>query len=191
LKESVFGVSLVTNTPHKLCVDSWWYWAVPANCTNTSRNNANHSEAQWYLYIPPSIVLTFLCITLTGRIHVLWTVLRKKDPLLPETALKLGLSSKNEACLLRGKKWMSLRYCKYELHSPTAKAPFQSPSAWHWWCTQWQFDMFSSQYFGCLLSGPFPPTLSTHLHVRVATTGRTSGRRLPTATLVRTSGSIA
>jgi hypothetical protein len=25
LKESVFGVSLVTNTPHKLCVDSWWY----------------------------------------------------------------------------------------------------------------------------------------------------------------------
>jgi len=25
LKESVFGVSPVTNTPHKLCVDSWWY----------------------------------------------------------------------------------------------------------------------------------------------------------------------
>jgi len=24
LKESVFGVSSVTNTPHKLCVDSWW-----------------------------------------------------------------------------------------------------------------------------------------------------------------------
>jgi hypothetical protein len=49
-------------------------------------------------------MLTFLCITLTGRIHVLSTALRKKGPLLPETALKFGLPSNNVACLLRGEK---------------------------------------------------------------------------------------